>query len=349
MGGRSSDVPEPPVRMPVARLHGPGDVRVGEEPVRAPSPGELLVRVTAVGLCGSDLHWFEDARIGETGLAEPLVLGHEIGGVVASGPRAGERVALDPADPCRSCAVCATGRVNLCPRVRFAGLAPTDGGLRGFMAWPELLCAPVPDTIPDAEVPLLEALGVALHALDLGRVAPGMRAAVIGCGPIGLLLVAALRDAGIRDVVGTDRLPHRIQAARNMGATEVLRVGDGGVVADGSDGAIGEVDVAFEVAGEDDAVDAAIRSVRPGGRVVLVGIPGSDRTTFTASIARRKGLELVMSRRMQPADLPRAIGLVATGRVHLAPLVTDRLPLANVGAAFHRLAGRRGLKVVVIP
>jgi L-iditol 2-dehydrogenase len=335
--------------MAVVRLHGPRDIRLEQASVPRPAPGELLVRVTAVGLCGSDLHWYEDARIGDTRLAAPLVLGHEIGGRVVGGPRAGERVALDPADACRACDRCAAGRHNLCRQMRFAGLAPTDGGLRELMAWPERLCTPVPDAIPDHEVPLLEALGVALHALDRGQASRPMRAGVFGCGPIGLLLVAALRARGVGQIVATDRLPHRVAAAREMGASEAMLVGEGGPAADGSDDAVGEVDVAFEVAGEDAAVDAAIRAVRPGGRVVLVGIPASDRTTFAASVARRKGVDLALSRRMQPADLPRAAGLVASGSIPLAPLVTDRVPMADAPAGFEALAQRSGLKVVVIP
>lgn len=330
--------------MRAARLHGPRDVRLDDEPMPTPGPGEVLLRVTAVGLCGSDLHWYEDAAIGDTRLDRPLVLGHEIAAVIESGPRRGTRVALDPADPCGTCASCQADRSQFCPTMRFAGYGTTDGGLRAWMTWPDRLALEVPAATTNAEASTLEALGVALHAIDLGALRPGMRAAVVGCGPIGLLVIAALRAAGITDIVACDLLAHRVEAARSAGATVAWQVD-----ADEPPGELPAVDAAVECAGEDAAVDEAIRLTRAGGRVVLVGIPGSDRTTFTASAARRKGLSLVLCRRMTAHDLGRAIDLVEAGRIDLSSLVTDRFALADAPAAFVALAERRGLKVVVEP
>ena len=338
--------------VPVARLHGPGDVRVDREPVERPGPGEVLLRVTAVGLCGSDLHWYEEASIGEAGMPRPLTLGHEFAGVIIDGPRAGQRVAADPADSCGSCGPCLDGRTNLCLATRFAGFGTTDGALRSVMAWPERLLHPLPDALDDDEAALLEPLGVALHALDLAPVAVGGRAGVYGCGPLGLLLVRLLRLAGASRVVATDRLAHRVAAARTMGAS------DGFVVDDtaGPEMSIGRrtardhlVDVAFEVAGDDEALSDAIAAVRPGGRVVLVGIPRGDRTAFAASPARRKELSILLSRRMVPTDLPRAIALVRSGDIRPATLITHRFPLDLVSEAFATLESRRGLKVIVNP
>jgi L-iditol 2-dehydrogenase len=318
----------------VLRLHGAGDLRLHDEPPPAAAGGEVLVRVTAVGLCGSDRHWFDEAGIGDARLTRPLVLGHEFVGVIEDGSRAGERVAVDPAITCGRCAPCLAGRPHFCLFVRFAGHDVTDGALRARLAWPEELTHPLPDALSDAEATLLEPLGVALHALALGHVQAGTRAGVFGCGPIGLLLIQALHAAGASAVVASDVLPHRLDAALALGATH-------------ADGA--EVDVAFEVAGEDAAVDDAIAATRPGGRVVLVGIPAGDRTSFTASTARRKGLTLLLSRRMEPADLPRAIRLVESGRIDLASLVTARYGLDDWQGAFGDLVARNGLKVVVEP
>ena len=312
-----------------------------------PGPGEVLLRVTAVGLCGSDRHWFEDGAIGDTKLGRPLVLGHEIAAVIESGPRTGTRVALDPADPCGACGSCRAGRSQFCPTMRFAGYGTTDGGLRSWLTWPDRLALGVPASITDAEASMLEALGVSLHAIDLGAVRPGMRVAVVGCGPIGLLVIRGLRQAGITDIVACDPLAHRVHAARAAGATVAWQVGTG--PAEGELPELAAVDVAFECAGEDAAVEAAIRLARAGGRVVLVGIPGSDRTTFTASVARRKGLTLVLCRRMTGTDLARAISLVGAGRIDLSSLVTERFALADAAAAFTALEERRGLKIVVEP
>jgi L-iditol 2-dehydrogenase len=332
--------------MKALRLHGAGDLRLHHEPDVRAGKGELLVDVTAVGLCGSDRHWVVEGGIGDAVLERPLVLGHEFVGVVASGPRTGARVALDPAVPCGRCAVCAAGLPHLCPDIRFAGHGGTDGALRTRLAWPGRLAYPLPDTIPDAEAALLEPLGVALHALDLGHVREGMTAGVFGCGPIGLLLLQALAARGAETVVATDPLPHRRAAARASGAARAVAPEE---LPDVSlPGGFG-VDVAFEAAGTDDAVADAIASVRPGGRVVLVGIPDGDRTSFEASVARRKGLTLLLCRRMKPDSLTRAIELAEDGRVDLSLLVGERYPLPAWEQAFAALVERRGLKVVVEP
>jgi len=325
----------------VARLHGPGDVRLSIEPFPVPGPGEALVRITAVGLCGSDLHWYRDGGIGDAVLATPLVLGHEFAGVIVDGPRAGERVVAEPADPCGVCDPCRAGRANICVASRFAGHGTTDGALRSVLAWPEKLLYRFPDGIGDAEAALLEPLGVAIHALDLGGVGPGDRVGVYGCGPLGLLIVALSRLAGASTIVATDRLAHRVAAAEAMGATHAVLAGEGAPR--------DAVDVAFEVAGDDDALADAIADVRPGGRVVLVGIPDDDRTTIPAGLARRKELTLQLCRRMLESDLPRAITLVEAGSVDLGVLITHSYPLDEVAMAFATLASRSGLKVVVEP
>jgi L-iditol 2-dehydrogenase len=330
----------------VARLHGPGDIRVGAEAppaVRtegAPGEHEALVRVTAVGICGSDLHWWAEGAIGDARLAHPLVLGHEGAGVIESGPRAGQRVAIDPAITCGTCRACRDGYRNLCYRIRFAGHGATDGMLRQVMAWPAELLYPLPDSVSDAAGALLEPLGVALCSLDLGHFHLGAAASVAGCGPIGLLLIELLRSAGASRVIAVEPLAHRREAAARRGADLVLSP-------DEPVSGLG-VDVAFEVAGNDDGVRIALESVRPGGRVVLAGIPDDDTTTFSASLARRKGLSIAMTRRMNEV-YPRAISLAARGAVDLDGLVSRRAPLAAAADAFAAAASRSGLKVIIEP
>jgi L-iditol 2-dehydrogenase len=330
----------------VARLYGTGDIRVGAEaPPAVPkdgAPGEpvVLVRVTAVGICGSDLHWWSEGAIGDAQLADPLVLGHEGAGVIESGPRAGQRVAIDPAIACGSCRACRDGYRNLCYRIRFAGHGDTDGMLRQVMAWPAELLHPLPDAVSDAAGALLEPLGVALWSLDLGHFHLGAAASVAGCGPIGLLLIQLLRTAGASRVIAVEPLAHRREAAARYGADLVLSP-------DEPVSGLG-VDVAFEVAGNDDGVRIALESVRPGGRVVLAGIPDDDTTTFSASLARRKGLTIAMTRRMNEV-YPRAISLAARGAVDLDGLVSLRAPLAGTADAFAAAASRSGLKVIIEP
>ncbi len=324
----------------VARLHGTGDMRVAEEPVRAPGPEESLVRVEAVGLCGSDLHWYEEGGIGDARLANPLVVGHEFAGVVEGGPLDGRRVAVDPALHCGRCERCLEGNQNLCPNGVFAGHGSCDGGLRQYLSWPTEALHPLPDSMDGITGAMLEPLGVAIHALDLGHVHLAADVAVVGCGPIGLLLIQVARAAGARVALAVDPLPHRRAAAERAGAARVVAPEDVGPQV--------EVDVAFEVAGSDAAVELAMRLARPGARVVLAGIPADDRTSFSAALARRKGLTIAMVRRMN-AVYPRAIRLVEQGLVDVGSLVTHRYPLTRADEAFRVAAARDGLKVVVEP
>jgi len=333
--------------MRAARLHAVGDLRVADEPVPVPEPGSSLVRVTAVGICGSDLHWWTEAGIGDAVLRRPLVLGHEAAGVIADGPRRGERVAIDPAIPDGTCRPCRDGYRNLCVNIRFAGHGRQDGALREYLAWPSEQLHPLPEALSDADGAVLEPLGVAIHALDLGHLRLGGTAAVVGCGPIGLLLCELLQVAGAASVTAFEPLPHRRAAAAGLGVT----VADPAVTADPAALAEltgGGVDVAFEIAGTGEAVQLAMAAARPGGRVVLGGIPGDDTTTFRASTARRKGLTIALVRRMNEV-YPRAINLVAAQRVDVTTLVTARYPLEKAAEAFSNAAARTGLKVIVEP
>ncbi len=335
--------------MQVVRLHGPGDLRLHDEPIPAPGPGEALVRVKATGVCGSDLHWFCEAGIGDARVVKPLVLGHESAGVIESGAQRGQRVAIDPSVSCGKCEHCREGNPNFCEKLIFAGSAPDDGTLREYLAWPAQCLHPLPDALTDADGAMLEPLGIAIHTVDLGHVRPGMTVGVFGCGPIGLLVLQVARAAGATRLIATDlpSVPHRLQAARSLGAAvfpadsfhresaEILAVTGGR-----------GLDVAFEAAGENEAVEAAIAAVRPGGRVILAGIPADDRTTFTASIARRKGLTLKLVRRMKHT-YPRAIRLVESGIVDVRSVVTHRFPLRESAEAFSTAQRREGLKIII--
>lgn len=311
-----------------ARLYAPHQVRLHSEPLPRVGPDETAVRVTAVGLCGSDLHWYEEGGIGNSRLANPLVLGHEFAGVTAGG----ERVAVDPSVPCERCEDCVQGNPNFCNTQFFAGTGNDDGGLREWVVWKTRCLVPLPDTLSDEDGAMLEPLGIALHAVDLGKVRAGMRVGVFGCGPIGLLVLQVARAAGAVEIFATDPLAHRLAAAKKFGAQEW--------------DAAQRVDVSFECAGVNAAVDDAVNAVRNGGRVILVGIPSDDRTSFSASVARSKGLTIKLSRRMKHT-YPRAIRLVENGLVDVRSLVTHRFALANIGDAFAFAQTRAGLKVMI--
>ena len=334
-------------QMRAARLHAVGDLRLADEPVPVPGPGESLVRVTAIGICGSDLHWWDQGGIGDAALDHPLVLGHEAAGVIVDGPRRGERVAIDPAIPDGTCRLCREGYYNLCLHIRFAGHGKQDGAMREFMTWPDELLHPLPDEVSDADGAVLEPLGVAIHAFDLGHLRLGAPAVVVGAGPIGLLLVQLLQVAGAGPVTVFEPLPHRRAAAAALGATAA----DPAEAADPAAlrALVGEgAAVAFEIAGSSEAVQLAMAATWAGGRVVLGGIPDDDMTTFRAAMARRKGLTIAMVRRMNEV-YPRAIALASAKKVDLTSLVTDRYPLEDAATAFGNASRRTGLKVIIEP
>ena len=299
------------------------------------------MRVSAVGLCGSDRHWLLEGGIGDARLEHPLVLGHEFAGVVVSGrARANASPSIPPSRAARAISVRPGSSTSARPCASPATARPTAPCARSSRG-PSTSCIRCRETLTDVEAALAEPLGVALHAFDLGHVRPGAGAGVFGCGPLGLLLVQLLRLAGASPIVATDLLAHRVAAAEELGATHAVLAGELAL----DEG----LEVAFEAAGDDGAVDDAVASLRPGGRLVLVGIPDDDRTSFRASAARRKGLTLLLSRRMRAADLPRALRLAAEGRVDLTRLVSGRYALDDWPDAFAALRERRGLKVVIEP
>jgi len=329
--------------MKTARLHGLQDIRIHDEPQPVPALGQKLLKITSVGICGSDLHWFAEQGIGDARLTHPLVLGHEFAAITENG----ERVAVEPSVPCGRCEYCLRGHPNLCPTVLFAGHGEQDGALREFMAWDEHCLFQLPDSLSNDDGAMLEPLGVALHAIDLGHLKTGMSVGIFGCGVIGLMMVQLARLSGATNIIATDIRQHRVDAARALGATQAFLVEDrrGVEMISSASGRRG-LDVVFEVAGDQDAVEAAVATVIPGGKVVLVGIPSDDKTSFPASTARRKGLTIKLVRRMKHT-YPRAIELVSKGLVDVRSLVTHRFDLEHAAQAFETARQREGIKVMI--
>ncbi len=347
--------------MLAARLHGLRDVRVEEveSPVPLAPAGYVLLRVRAVGICGSDLHAYQDRDTARLARETPLILGHEFCGlVVQAGSDAlggdhqplwpGQRVAVDPAQSCGRCRLCELGHPNLCENLRFCGLHPYDGAMCEWMHVPARNCFGLPAEISDAGGALLETLGVAIHAVDLGKIRPGDRVAVLGAGPIGLCILQVARAAGATSGFASDRLSWRLELADRFGATLVNYDQEDAVqrILELTDGR--GVDVAIEAAWAGEAAQQAADVCRPGGRVVLVGIPREDQLLLTHSVARRKGLTISMCRRMKHT-YPRALRLVERGAVNLEALVSHHFSLRQAAEAFELNAEyREGVVKVII-
>ncbi len=341
-----------------ALLYGPLDIRVEEMPDEEPGPGELLLDVTAVGICGSDLHSYLSGGIGGTIATSPLVLGHEAAGRVAKlgpGPAGkfsvGQSVAIDPAIHCGVCEQCLNGRQHLCTRMQFIGLFPRHGALRKQMVHPAEQCIALPDGMDPVTAALLEPLGVALHASRLAKIAVDEDVLVLGCGAIGLLLIQLARLAGAKRVFAADQHAWRLESARGFGADFTVNASTGNIVdlvheVTGGRG----VDVAIESAWVADTADQCLDAARPAGRVIIVGIPAEDVLTMRASTARRKELSIDMSRRMNHV-YSASIDLVTRGKINLAALATHRFSLEQSAEALDTAANYRDgvIRAMVLP
>jgi L-iditol 2-dehydrogenase len=334
-----------------AYIHGVRDVRVGDKPEPSPRAGDVLVKVAGVGICGSDLHYFVEGAIGAQRIADPFVPGHEIAGWLvedqpALGIEAGALVAVEPGRFCGRCEWCRRGQVNLCPNVEFLGAAPYHGAMtERISVSPEQIFA-LPAGLSVAQAVMLEPLGVAVHAMNLAKLEAGETVAVLGCGPIGLCLVQLARLGGASRVYAVDPAGYRAAAAKRQGADEAGA--RHAVVADWTEGR--GVDLVLEATNAPQAFQHAAEAARIGGRVVLVGIPEGDSYSLAASLVRRKGLGIKLSRRMGHV-FPRAIALAAEGRVDLDAIVTHRFALEEAGTGFALQADCRdgALKSIIYP
>ena len=331
--------------MTTAVLYAPRDLRIERRPIPSPSDGEVLVRILSVGVCGSDVHYYEHGRIGEFVVRSPLVLGHESSGQIVevgegvSSARVDERVAIEPGEPCRRCDQCRAGRYNLCPNIRFHGTPPVDGTLSEFVTVMSDLAYKVPDEISDNAAALLEPLSVGIWANRKAGTQIGASVLIAGAGPIGLVTTKVARAVGATRIAVTDVNRTRLSAALASGATEVAVAG--------SDRIDGEFDAFIDCSGSSRAIAAGVQSVRPAGSVVLVGM-GADELTLPLAMIQRR--ELLITGTFRYANTwPTAIALTASGRVTLDDLVTGEYGLGEVEQALNSGRDPHSIKAVVRP
>src|SRR6266513_5623732 len=316
---------QPHGTMTTAVLYAPRDLRIEQRPVPSPSEGEVLVRILSVGVCGSDVHYYDHGRIADFVVRSPLVLGHESSGQIVevgkgvSQARVGERVAIEPGEPCGHCAQCRAGRYNLCPNIRFHGTPPVDGTLSEFVAVRSELAYAVPDEISDNAAALLEPLSVGIWANRKAGTQTGTSLLIAGAGPVGLVTTKVALAMGATRIAVTDVNRHRLSAALASGATEIA--------VPGSDDIAGDFDAFIDCSGSAAAINGGVRSVRPAGAVVLVGM-GADELRLPLEVIQQRGL-IVTGTFRYANTWPTAIALVASGRVTLDDLVTGEFGLAD--------------------
>jgi L-iditol 2-dehydrogenase len=330
--------------MRAAVLVEPRRIEMQKRPVPRPQPGEVLVRVGVVGVCGSDAHYYREGRIGEFVVEAPMILGHEAGGTVAAvGPgvdesRVGQRVSIEPQRPDPDSAETRSGHYNLCPHMRFYATPPVDGALCEYVTIGAAFAHPVPDTMSDDAAALCEPLSVGIAAVTKAAVSGGTGVLIAGAGPIGIMAAQVARAYGATEIVVTDLDPHRREIATRFGATATLDP-----LADN----VSELrlDAFIDASGAPAAVAAGISAVRPAGRVVLVG---SGSPTMELPIQLIQNRELVLTGVFRYANTwPTAIALVESGRVDLDGMVTARFPLEKVVEALESDRTPGSIKAVV--
>ncbi|MGV9293910.1 NAD(P)-dependent alcohol dehydrogenase [Amycolatopsis sp. NPDC003676] len=333
-----------PRTMRAAVLVGKEQLRIDERPVPVPAADEVLVQVASVGVCGSDVHYYREGRIGDFVVDEPLVLGHEVSGrVVAVGAdvpeaRIGQRVAIEPQRPCRVCAQCTAGRYNLCPHMEFYATPPVDGAFQEYVTIQDPFAHRVPDAVSDDVAALLEPLSVGIWASRKAGVVPGSRVLIAGAGPIGVIAAQAAKAYGAAEVIVTDPVAERRAMAERFGATTTLdpladSVADLGV------------DAFIDCSGATPAVKSGITAVRGAGSVVLVGM-GADEIPLPIPVIQNRELNVTGVFRYT-GTWPVAAQLVASGQADLASLVTGVFDLDRAEDALNADLTPGSLKAVV--
>ncbi|MBI3828665.1 MAG: alcohol dehydrogenase catalytic domain-containing protein [Planctomycetes bacterium] len=341
-------------RSPAAFQTGLRRIEVADAPVPSPKAGEVLVELTAIGICGSDLHYFRIGRIGSQVVTFPFILGHEPAGVVAGvgkgvqGFKEGQRVAIEPGIACGACPACREGRENLCYKIRFLGSPGFAGAFQRYLAMPAACVEHLPAGVDAALGSATEPLGVALHALKLVRLRAGERIGVIGGGPIGLSVAALARAQGAKVAVLSDPRALRRGIAKKLGAARTVEPAGFVETARKTTEGLG-ADVVFECSGSSEAYDQAVAACRRGGRIGVLGITEVDYLSLNPHDWRRGELEIVQCRRSNHT-LPEVLAQLAQDDLglHRAGFFSNTIGLGGIQEAFERLEDRASSEVKVI-
>lgn len=344
--------PSSPTLMNAAILQGVKGITYGEIAKPMVHDDEVLLKISANSVCGSDIHYYREGGIGDMTIEEAFTPGHEFSGYIVEGSglahgfEDGTLVAVDPAQPCHSCEWCHAGQHHLCPHHSFVGAPPKTGAMAEFLSVPVSTVYRVPENFTAQQAALLEPLGIAIHALDLAKLRPGSDVVILGAGSIGLYTMMLSQISGAMRVAVIEPIAYRRDIALRLGANAVFP--DVETYLDYTKGR--GADVVLEATISAIGPAHATQAVRIGGKVILIGIPDGDEFTLQASLVRRKGLTIKYSRRMGHI-YPRAINYVGSGKIDVNAIVTHVMPLKDVKKAFELISSNEDnvIKVVLEP
>jgi len=329
-------------------LTGRNRIEIVEKPVpEMVRPDEVLIRMKSVGVCGSDIHYYREGRIGRQAVQYPFTIGHEGSGIVeevAGGVtcvKPGDRVAIDPAMPCYRCDQCRAGRYHTCRNLKFLGCpGQSEGCLQEYVVMPEESCYRLPDNVTFDQATLSEPLSIGVYAVDLSVPMKGARIGILGSGPIGISVLLPSLAQGADKLYVTDKIDERLRIAAEMGAHWTGNPDKQNVVNDILEHEPLQLDAVFECCGKQEAVDQAVKLLKPGGKLMIIGIPSFSRWSFDVDDLRRREI-CVQNVRRQNEAVEKTLHLISSGELRPDRMQTHYFSYAEVAEAFELVAGYR--------
>ncbi len=306
---------------------------------------DVLLKLETIGVCGSDIHYYTTGKIGSQVVQFPYPVGHESGGTVVkvgdgvTAVKPGDRVAIEPAISCGKCDQCLQGRPNTCRNIKFLGCpGQIDGCLSEYIVMPEESCFPIPDHMSFAEAAISEPLAIGVYAVRQSIPMKGAKVGILGFGPIGMSVLLPAKAYGADTFYVTDKIDERLKVAKEVGASWTGNPDKIDVAEAINKEEKMQLDVVFECCGQQDAIDNALEILKPGGKLMLIGIPEVDKLCFKMDLMRRKEITVVNVRR-QIHSVQEALDLIADGRVDVSKMATHNYSFKDTKAAFDLVAG----------
>lgn len=338
-----------------AMLYKTKDLQLIQTPIPEISANEVLLRMDCVGICGSDVHYWQSGACGHFVMHEPMIMGHEASGVVAKvgagvkNLQVGDRVAIEPGVPCRFCEFCKTGRYHLCPEMAFCATPPFHGNLVRYYKHAADFCYKLPDHVSMEEGALLEPLSVGVHACRRGGLSAGDTVLVLGAGPIGLLIMLTAKAMGASKVLITDILQSRLDFAKKLGADHTVLVSrdskEDELVKNIHELLGGHPNVSFDASGAQATVRLAMLATKSGGVAVLVGMGSPEQTVpLAGALAREIDIRGIFR---YVNEYPIALAMVASGKINVKPLVSHHFTMEETLEAYELARQGAGIKVMI--